>query len=83
MATGDTTGHGHSGRELIPREYLRVIAVWSLIPSYVVAGGFLGWMLDEWLDTFPYLTGVMLIVALGLAVRDMIRLRHEVFFPKE
>lgn len=64
---------------MIPREFLRVIAVWSLVPSYVVAGGFLGWIADNWLDTFPYLTGLMLLAALGLAVRDMIRLRDELF----
>ena len=73
----DNRSHGSSARELIPREYLRVIAVWSLVPSYIVAGGFIGWILDRWLDTFPYLMGVCFLAALGLAVRDMIRLRDE------
>ncbi len=62
---------------LIPREFLRIIAVWSLIPSYMVAGGVLGYLLDRWLGWFPYLTGVTLLVALGVAVRDMLRLRDE------
>lgn len=79
MATHETTGNEHSRRELIPREFLRVIAVWSLVPSYAIAGAFLGWMADRSLGTFPYITGVALIAALGLAVRDMIRLRDEVF----
>lgn len=79
MATHETTGTKRPGKELIPREYLRTIAVWSLIPSYVIAGAFMGWMLDQWLGTFPYVLFVMLIGALGLAVRDMIRLRDEVF----
>lgn len=76
----DTTGStGRStrrrGPEMIPREFLRVIAVWSLIPSYLLAGGLLGYAADEWLDLFPYLTGLGLLLALGLAVRDMMRLR--------
>lgn len=66
----------HSGHELIPREFLKVIAVWSLIPGYLLAGGFMGYAADRWLDTFPYLTGVGLLLALGLAVRDMLHLRR-------
>lgn len=64
---------------LIPDEFLKVIAVWSLIPSYLVAGGVVGYGLDRWFRTFPYLTGVGLLIALGLAVRDMMRLRESVF----
>jgi F0F1-type ATP synthase assembly protein I len=63
---------------LFPRDFLKVIAIWSLIPSYSVAGGAIGYGLDRWFHTFPYLTGVGLIIAFGLAVRDMMRLR-EVF----
>lgn len=78
MAT-HTAGPTQGGKEMIPREYLRLIALWSLIPSYIVAGGFIGWLVDAWLHTFPYLTGVCLIGALALAVRDMLRLRDEFF----
>lgn len=63
--------------ELIPREFLRIIAVWSLIPSYLLAGGLIGYAADRWLRFFPYLTGVGLLAAVGLAVRDMLRLRKE------
>lgn len=63
-------------RELIPREFLRIISVWSLIPSYLVAGGFIGYMIDSWLNVFPYVTGVALLGALALAIRDMLRLRE-------
>lgn len=75
----DTTGQEpspHGGQKLIPREFLKVIAVWSLIPGYLLAGGFMGYAADKWLNTFPYLTGAGLILALVLAVRDMLRLRH-------
>lgn len=76
----DSSGRGgnatHGPGELIPREYLRVIAVWSLIPSYMVAGGFLGYLADRWFGTFPYLTGLGFLLALAVAVRDMLRLRE-------
>lgn len=60
--------------DLIPREYLRTIAIWSLVPSYAVAGGLLGYGADKWLGTYPYLTGLGLLLALVLAVRDIYRL---------
>jgi|BarGraNGADG00312_2_1021985.scaffolds.fasta_scaffold162354_1 hypothetical protein len=62
---------------LIPREFLRIIAVWSLIPSYLIAGGLIGYAVDRWLNLFPYLTGAGLLLAVGAAVRDMLRLRKE------
>ncbi|MBE0476311.1 MAG: hypothetical protein IBX62_04330 [Coriobacteriia bacterium] len=73
------SGDGRSrllSRDLIPREFLRSIAVWSLIPSYLVAGGFFGYLADNWLGWFPYLTGAGLLFALFVAVRDMLRLRE-------
>ena len=67
-------------RELIPDEFLRAIGIWSLIPSYLIAGGLLGYGLDRLFGTAPYLLGVGLLVALALAVRDMWRLQET--FPK-
>jgi F0F1-type ATP synthase assembly protein I len=61
----------------VPREYLRAIALWSIVPAYAVAGGFFGYLADRWLDTFPFGLGLGLVVGLGLAVRDMLRLREE------
>jgi len=61
--------------DLIPAEFLRVIAVWSLIPAYLLAGAFLGYLMDRWLHTWPFGVGIGLIIALGFAVRDMLRLR--------
>jgi F0F1-type ATP synthase assembly protein I len=63
--------------ELVPREYLRAIAYWAIVPGYILAGAFVGWLLDQWLGTFPYLIGVSLLVALVMAVRDMNRLKDE------
>lgn len=64
-------------KELIPREFLKIIAAWSLIPSYLVGGGVIGYGLDAWLHTFPYITSAGLLLALMLAVRDMLRLRDQ------
>jgi len=58
---------------------LKSIAVWSLIPSYSLAGGLIGFGLDRWLHTFPFLTGAGIVVGFGLAIRDMLKLRDEIF----
>jgi hypothetical protein len=81
-ATTGQTGAARNGQqgphvELIPREFLRIIAVWSLVPSYLIAGGLIGYAADRWLGFFPYLTGSGLLLGVGLAVRDMLRLRRE------
>lgn len=64
-------------KELIPKDFLKVIAVWSLIPSYLVGGGVIGYGLDRFLHTFPYLTSAGLLLALMLAVRDMLKLKDQ------
>ena len=61
---------------------LKLIAIWSLIPSYSIAGGLIGYGLDRWLHTFPYITGVGLLIAFSLAVHDMLKLREEMFGKK-
>ncbi len=75
------TVHGHddpkSSQSLISPEFLKIIAVWSVIPAYLVAGAALGWLADKWLHTAPYLMGAGLLLALILAVRDVARLRRE------
>lgn len=58
---------------------LKSIAVWSLIPSYSLAGGLIGYGLDRWLHTFPFLMGAGIVVGFGLAIRDMLKLRDEIF----
>ena len=71
----ESSSHKSHAPDLIPREFLRVIAVWSLIPAYTLAGAFLGWLADDMFHTSPWGIGIGLILALGLAVRDMLRLR--------
>lgn len=82
MVSESSPTHGGQGGpnrrlELIPREFLRAIAVWSLVPSYLVAGGILGYLVDRGFGWFPYATGIGLVIALIFAVRDMMRLRDE------
>ena len=67
----------HDEHELLDARYLRIVAVWSLVPGYMLAGGFLGYFLDRWLDTWPFIFSLCLTIALVLAVRDMLRLRKE------
>jgi hypothetical protein len=61
---------------------LKLIAVWSIIPSYSLAGGLIGYGLDRWLHTFPLITGAGIVVAFALAIRDMLRLKDEMFGKK-
>jgi len=68
-----------NGKQLIPDEWYKVIAVWSLIPSYLVAGGVVGYGFDRWLNTFPFITSGGMLFAFAMAIRDMVRLRHTMF----
>lgn len=56
---------------------LKILAVWSLIPSYMLAAGLVGYGLDRWMKTFPILTAVCLLVGFGFAIRDMLKLKKE------
>lgn len=62
-----------------PMRPIKLIAVWSLIPSYSLAGGLIGYGLDRWLHTFPLVTAAGIVVAFALAIRDMLRLKDEMF----
>lgn len=61
---------------------IKMIAVWSLIPSYSLAGGLLGYGLDHLLHTFPLIMTGGLIIGFALAVRDMLKLKNEIFDKK-
>jgi hypothetical protein len=61
---------------------LKLVAVWSLIPTYSLAGGLVGYGLDRWLHTFPLVTGAGIVIAFGFAIRDMLKLRDEIFGKK-
>lgn len=61
--------------DLISRDFMRLVAIWSIVPAWLIGGAFLGWLADQWLHTFPYGVGVGLVVGLVLSVRDIMRLR--------
>jgi hypothetical protein len=65
-----------------PIRPLKLIAIWSLIPSYSLAGALIGYGLDRWFRTFPLMLGAGIVVAFALAVRDMLKLRDEMFGRK-
>ena len=62
---------------LISTRLLKIVAIWSLIPSYTAAGGAIGYGLDRWLNTFPFITCAGILVAFSFAVHDMMRLKKE------
>lgn len=64
-------------KDLISTRLLKIVAVWSLIPTYTAAGGAIGYGLDKWITTFPYLTGAGILIGFGFAIRDMMRLKRE------
>ena len=64
-------------KDLMSTKLLKILAIWSLIPSYIVAGGAIGYVLDKWFTTFPFITGAGILIGFGLAVRDMMRLKKE------
>ncbi|NTW66292.1 MAG: AtpZ/AtpI family protein [Nitrospirae bacterium] len=64
-------------KDLMSTKLLKILAIWSLIPSYIVAGGAIGYGLDKWFTTFPFVTGAGILIGFGLAVRDMMRLKKE------
>jgi len=82
MATthGKTADPGarHDDSELLDAKYLRIVAIWSLVPGYTIAGGLIGYFLDKWFGTWPFIFSACLAIALVLAVRDMLRLRKEI-----
>lgn len=61
--------------DLISRDFMRLVAIWSIVPAWLIGGAFLGWLVDQWLHTFPYGVGIGLMVGLALSVRDVMRLR--------
>lgn len=56
---------------------LKLIAIWSLIPSYTLAGALIGYGIDRWLTPFPLFTAAGIIIGFALAIRDMLRLKDE------
>ena len=62
--------------DLISRDFMRLVAIWSIVPAWLIGGAFLGWLASLWLHfPWPYGIGVGLVAGLALSVRDVMRLR--------
>ena len=45
----------------------------SVLIGYPLGGGLIGWALDQWLRTLPWLTLGLMFLGFGLAVREVLR----------
>ena len=45
----------------------------SVLIGYPLGGGLIGWALDQWFGTMPWLTLAMMFLGFGLGVREMLR----------
>jgi F0F1-type ATP synthase assembly protein I len=62
--------------DLVSRDFMRLITVWSIVPAWLIGGAFLGWLFTLWLpSTYPYAIGVGLVLGLVMSVRDVLRIR--------
>ena len=49
----------------------------SVLIGYPLGGGLIGWTLDQWLDTLPWVTLGMMFLGFGLAVREVLRTANQ------
>jgi hypothetical protein len=80
MNSDDVHGHDDkSSKSLISPEFVRIISMWSVIPTYLIAAAVLGYFVGHWIApaATPYIMGGFLLIALLLAVRDVARIRRE------
>ena len=62
--------------DLISRDFMRLITVWSIVPAWLIGGAFLGWLTALWLHfPYPYGIGIGLVLGLVMSVRDVLRIR--------
>lgn len=45
----------------------------SVLVGYPLGGFLIGWVLDQWFGTFPWLSLVMMFLGFGLAFREVLR----------
>jgi ATP synthase protein I len=49
----------------------------SVLIGYPLGGGLIGWTLDLWLDTLPWITLGLMFLGFGLAVREVLRTANQ------
>jgi len=66
-----------NSRSLLSPEFLRIVGVWSVIPTYLIAGAALGFLFDYFAGTWPFGLAIGLLIGLIVGVLDSLRLRNE------
>jgi F0F1-type ATP synthase assembly protein I len=78
QALHESQPDGKKGRRsLFPPDFMRILTVLSVVPAYAIGGALLGYVADRAFGTSPFLIAAGLLIALALAVRDLLRLRNE------
>jgi len=49
----------------------------SVLIGYPLGGGLIGWTLDLWLETLPWITLGLMFLGFGLAVREVLRTANQ------
>ena len=49
----------------------------SVLIGYPLGGGLIGWAIDQWLDTLPWVTLGLMFLGFGLAVREVLRTANQ------
>lgn len=65
------TGKERSGRDVVRSAGARIL---SDLVGYPFGGAVVGWLLDRWLGTMPWVMLALMFVGFGLAVRNVMRI---------
>lgn len=61
-------------QQLVRSVGMRVL---SVLIGYPLGGGLIGWTLDQWLGTLPWVTLGLMFLGFGLAVREVLRTANQ------
>ena len=61
-------------QQLVRSVGMRVL---SVLIGYPLGGGLIGWALDQWLDTLPWVTLGLMFLGFGLAVREVLKVANQ------
>ncbi len=61
-------------QQLVRSVGMRVL---SVLIGYPLGGGLIGWTLDLWLETLPWITLGLMFLGFGLAVREVLRTANQ------
>ena len=70
LAFGLVVAVGHYASRIDPRLLARSL-------RYLIGGGLIGWLLDRWLGTSPWLMLILLVLAIVAAGRNIYKISKE------